>query len=92
LNGGKSKVDDESVSLATRVKKGMKFKKFSNGESTSQDGKKKKDMSKFKCYVCCKFGDYAGQCPNKKGGNETQLELVTLAKAITTPTLTHKCK
>jgi hypothetical protein len=38
-------------------------------------------MSKVKCYAYRKFGHYAGQCLNKKGGNETQLDVVVLAKA-----------
>jgi hypothetical protein len=80
LNGGRHKNDDENVALASQVKKG-KFKKFASGESTSQDDKKK-DMSKVKCFACHKFGHYAGQCPNKKkGGNETQPEVVASTKA-----------
>jgi hypothetical protein len=34
-------------------------------------------MSKVKCYVCKKFGHYAGQCPNKKkkkGGTAATIE------------------
>jgi hypothetical protein len=73
LNWCKSKVDDENVAL----NKG-KFKKFVDGESTSRHGK---DMSKAKCYAWCKFGHYAGQCPNKKGGNKTQPDVVALEKA-----------
>jgi hypothetical protein len=65
MNGGKYKNDNENLALASQAKKG-KFKKFVNGESTSQDDKK--DMSKVKCYECRKFGHYAGQCPNKKKG------------------------
>ena len=42
LNGGQYKNNDENVSLVSQEKKG-KFKKFSSGESTSQD-EKKKDM------------------------------------------------
>ena len=38
-------------------------------------------MSKVKCYAYRKFGHYEGQCLNKKGGNETQLDVVVLAKA-----------
>jgi hypothetical protein len=74
LNGGRHKVDDENVALANQVKKGKKI--------VNKDDKKKKDMSKVKCFACHKFGHYAGQCPNKKkGGNETQLEVAALAKA-----------
>jgi hypothetical protein len=39
-------------------------------------------MIKVKCYACRKFGQYAGQCPNKKkGGNETQPEVAAMTKA-----------
>jgi hypothetical protein len=33
-------------------------------------------MSKVKCFVCKKFGHYAGQCSNrkKKGGTSTTVE------------------
>jgi len=74
LNGGRHKVDDENLSLASQAKKG-KFKKFANGESTSQEDKK--DMRKVKYYACRKFGHYANQCLNKnKGGNKMQPEVV----------------
>jgi hypothetical protein len=37
-------------------------------------------MSKVKCFACHKFG-HAGKCPHrKKGGNETQLDVVALVK------------
>jgi hypothetical protein len=61
LNGDMHKNDDENLALASQAKKG-KFKKFVSGESTSQNDKKKKDMRKVKCYACCKFRHYAGQC------------------------------
>jgi hypothetical protein len=81
LNGGKYKKDDENIPLANQVKKG-KFKKMVDGESTSQDGKKKKDMSKVECFACHKFGHYAGQCSNKKkGANEMQPKVGALTKA-----------
>jgi hypothetical protein len=38
-------------------------------------------MIKAKCFACHKFGHYASQHPNKKGGNETQLEVVASTKA-----------
>jgi hypothetical protein len=38
-------------------------------------------MRKFKFFSCHKFGHYVGQCPNrKKGGNETQPEVVASEK------------
>jgi hypothetical protein len=79
LNGGRYKNDDENVALARQANKGN-FKKFSNGESTSQDDKKK-DLNKFKCYACRKFRNYASQCWNKKKDeNETQPEVVASVK------------
>jgi hypothetical protein len=62
---------DENFALANHARKG-KFKKIASGESTAQDDKKKKDISKVNCFACHKFGHYAGQCPHrKKGRSET---------------------
>jgi hypothetical protein len=61
---------DEKFSFTSQARKG-KFKKIASGESVAQDGKKKKDLSKVKCFSCHKFGNYAGQCLHrKKGGNK----------------------
>jgi hypothetical protein len=74
LNGGKHKVEDDIVALSIHVKKGKKI--------ANEDGKKKKDMGKVKCFACHKFWHYAGQCPNKKkGGNEMQPEIAASTKA-----------
>jgi hypothetical protein len=40
------------------------FKKGPKGGHKPK-GEGKKDMSKFKCFACHKFGHYAGQCSNK---------------------------
>jgi hypothetical protein len=63
-----------TFSLASQVKKGKKI--------ASGDDKRKKDMSKVKCFACHKFGHYAGQFPNKKKGrNETQPAVAASTKA-----------
>jgi hypothetical protein len=77
---GLKSIHDDNLSLSIQARKG-KFKRISSGELTTQDGKKKKDMSKVKCFTCHKFGHYAGQCPHrKKEGNEAQLEVVATTK------------
>ena len=44
-------------------------------------GKKKKDVSKVRCFACQQKGDYVGQCPNKKKGKEVGAsELVAIAE------------
>jgi hypothetical protein len=55
--------NEENVALAAKGKK--KSKKGSKG-GYKQKGEGKKDMRKFKCFACHKFGHYVGQCPNKK--------------------------
>ena len=35
-------------------------------------GKKKKDLSKVRCFGCQQKGHYIGQCPNKKKGKEVE--------------------
>jgi hypothetical protein len=55
--------DEENVALAANRKK--KFKKGTKGGNKPK-GEGKKGMRKIKCFACHKFGNYAGQCPNKK--------------------------
>jgi transposase-like protein len=78
---GLKRIHDEKFSLVSQERKG-KFKNIVSGESTTQDGKKKREMRKFKRFACHNFGDYARQCSHrKKGGNKTQSKVVVLAKA-----------
>jgi hypothetical protein len=73
---GLKKIHDENFALSSQARKG-KFKKIVSGESTAQDGKKKKGMRKVKCFACHQFGHYAGKCLHKKkAGNEMHSEVV----------------
>jgi hypothetical protein len=48
-----------------------------SGQSSGHGSGQGRDMSKVKCFVCKKFGHYAGQCPNrkkKKGGTAATAE------------------
>jgi hypothetical protein len=55
-------------------KTGGQPQRSGGAKSSSGQGR---DMSKVKCFVCKKFGHYAGQCPNrkkKKGGTAATAE------------------
>jgi hypothetical protein len=81
---------EEDLALWTKGKKkadlggrqGLKFgaqpQGSGGGESNSGQGSgKRRDMSNMNCFVCKKFGHYAGQWPNrkkKKGGTATTVE------------------
>eukprot|EP00253_Pinus_taeda_P014713 PITA_14713 len=58
----------EELALAVEVKKGKGKAKQNQDRGGSSQGKKEKDMSKVKCFACCKFDHFAGQCPNRKKG------------------------
>jgi hypothetical protein len=60
--------DEENVALASNNKK--KFKKGPKGGNKPK-GEGNKDMRKFKCFACHKFGHYVGQCTNKKKKHKT---------------------
>jgi hypothetical protein len=56
---------DENLVLSIQGRKG-KFNKISSGEFIAEDGKKKKDMRKVKCFACHKFRHYVGKCLHTK--------------------------
>ena len=67
LNGGQHGEDEEeNLALAGKSKGKAKKKKPSEG-ATSQE-KKKKDVSKLKCFAYHKRRHFASQCPYKKKG------------------------
>ena len=59
-------MEQENVALAGKGK----AKKGSSKGSNSQSEKKKKDLSKVKCFGCHKFGHYVSDCPERKKGKK----------------------
>ena len=55
-------VDEEALALTWKSKGKAKRKKH---------GKKKLDVSKVKCFICHKQGQFASQCPYRKKKNNT---------------------
>jgi len=51
----------------------------SSGQQVQQ--KRKKDITKVRCFNCGELGLYATQCPRKKGKGETFQSKAALAKA-----------
>ena len=62
----KSEAEQENVALAGKGK----AKKGSSKGSNPQGEKKKKDLSKVKCYGCHEFGHYVSDCPQRKKGKK----------------------
>ena len=64
--GIKVKQEEEYVALASEGK---------------QEKRKKKDLSKIKCFHCGEMGHYVTQCPRKKSKGESSETKAALARA-----------
>ena len=66
--------------------KGIKIKKEEEVDAalaseSKQEKRKKKDLSKVKCFHCGELSHYATQCPRKKSKGEASETRATLARA-----------
>jgi hypothetical protein len=68
------------LALVSKTRKGKVnyFRKKGNNDGGSSQPRKKKDLSKIKCFSCHKNGNYASQCLEKKnnGNGKTQTSSV----------------
>jgi hypothetical protein len=65
-----------------------------SGQSSGHGSGQGRDMSKVKCFVCKKFGHYAGQCPNRKknkGGTTATAEEVDFQTQFQRECAFHVC-
>jgi hypothetical protein len=69
-NGKQRGSDDENLALAAHARKGRR--NGSPRREASPEQRKKKDLSKVKCFACHTLGHYASQCPQRKKGKGKQ--------------------
>jgi hypothetical protein len=65
-----------------------------SGQSSGHGSGQGRDMNKVKCFVCKKFGHYAGQCPNRKknkGGTAVTAEEVDFPTQFQRECAFHVC-
>ena len=83
-------LQQEEIKRMTKAgssRKGVRIKKEEKDATLASAGqqgfqkRKKKDISKVKCFNCGELGHYASQCPRKKGKGEASDSRATIAKA-----------
>jgi hypothetical protein len=66
---------DENQALAARTRKGRRgslSRRASPEREASPEPRRKKDLSKIRCFECHDYGHYASQCPHRKGKGRRQ--------------------
>jgi hypothetical protein len=69
-NGKQRGNNDENMALVAHARKGRE--NHSPRREASPEQRKKKDLSKVKCFACHTLGHYASQCPQRKKGRGKQ--------------------
>jgi hypothetical protein len=68
-NGKQRGSDDENLALVSHARKG---RRNDSPRREASPERKKKDLSKVKCFACHTLGHYASQCPQQKKGKGKQ--------------------
>jgi hypothetical protein len=70
---------DENLALVNKAKESkVKVVKKGDSQGEGQQYGQKRDMSKIKCYLCHKNGNFTSQCPQrKKGKGKSQIVAAT---------------
>jgi hypothetical protein len=72
-NGKQRGIDDENLALAAHARKGRGNGSWKDTRrEASPEQRKKKDLSKVKCFSYHEHGHYASQCPQRKKGSRKQ--------------------